>query len=399
MAEDVTKTSIDTLVEYLKEHGETDTSTLAKTLGVSETLIEEWSNILERSNIVKINYKAGKMYVAPLAVTKGGFEEAQHSIEIEKENIINEATAQLDEINKLNEKIENLSKVISSGNEILKKKMGPLKEELDELYKISNIAEKRYNEVKERKKEVDTIAERLNKELDGLRERASSIERFSIDTANAKKLIQDIQNKIELMQKTLEEEIENRKKAFEMLEKNEKAIVESIKNEINAIREMIIASEREINEAQRLEMQYKKDAITLRRKLDETGKKAIADISKDKEEIEKYYNFLDKKYTELKLKIEDVKKSIGDITTINETLKEAQNSIENINKRKEPLQKELNEIIQEAKSIDALAREDIITGTKKVNELKDKTSKSRSKLGEINKMVSDTDENIEDLMK
>ncbi len=399
MAEDVTKTSIDTLVEYLKEHGETDSSTLAKTLGVSETLIEEWSNILERSNIVKINYKAGKMYVAPLAVTKGGAEEAQHSIEIEKENIINEATAQLDEINRLNEKIENLSKVISSGNEILKKKMGPLKEELDELYKISNIVEKKYNEVKERKKEVDTIAERLNKEVEGLKERASNIERFSIDTANAKKLLQDIQNKIELMQKTLEEEIENRKKAFEMLEKNEKAIVESIKNEINAIREMIIASERQINEAQKLETQYKKDAIMLRRKLDETGKKAIADISKDKEEIEKYYNLLDKKYAELKLKIEDVKKSIGDITTINETLKKAQNSIENINKSKEPLQKELNEIIQEAKSIDTLAKEDIITGTKKVKELKDKISKSRSKLGEINKMVSDTDENIEDLMK
>ncbi|MGC9129625.1 MAG: hypothetical protein ACP5GB_01955, partial [Candidatus Micrarchaeia archaeon] len=280
MVEGVTKTSIDALVEYLKSHGETDAQTLAKALGVTETLIEEWSNILEKSNVVKIIYRAGKMYVAPLSVTKESVEEVQHRIEIEKESIINEAMAQINTLNQLNEKIEKLSEVIKKGDEILKKRMGPLKGELDELYKMSSIAEKRYNEVKKKKNEIDTIAERLEKEARGLKERASSIENFHLNITNVEKLIQDIHNKIGLMHELLEEEEANRKKAIKQLEESERRLANSIKEEIESINNLIFANAKELEESKRINETYKKDAIRLRMELEQKSKKILEEVSK-----------------------------------------------------------------------------------------------------------------------
>jgi len=399
MAEEITKTSIDALVEYLKAHGETEASVLAKALGVSETLIEEWSNILEKSNIVKISYRAGKMYVAPLAITKEGLTEVQHKIEIKKENIINEATAKLTMLNQLNEKVESLSKFVSEGNELLKKKIGPMKESLDELYKIANIAEKKYNEVKERKKEIDNIAERLNKEIDGLRERAQAIEHFQLNTANAERLIEDMHSKMELMHKLLEEEEANRKKALQQLEESEKKLAEGIRAEINAIDDMISANEKELNESKMKSNEYKRSALKLGKELEELGKKATDQVSKDREEIERYVNIIEKSYTDLKYKIEELKKDIGDVTKIDELLRNAQNTIEEVNKAKGPLTEELNKIIEEAKAIEALSKEDIVTSTKKTEELDERTEKVSKEIDQLDNKLSKTDEDIGNAIK
>ena len=399
MSEEITKTSIDALVEYLKAHGETEASILAKALGVSETLIEEWSNILEKSSIVKISYRAGKMYVAPLAITKEDLTEVQHKIEIKKENIINEATAKLTMLNQLNEKVESLSKFVSAGNELLKKKIGPMKESLDELYKIANIAEKKYNEVKERKKEIDNIAEKLNKEIDGLRERAQAIEHFQLNTANAERLIEDMHSKMELMRKLLEEEEANRKKTLQQLEESEKKLAEGIRAEINAIDDMISANEKELNESKMKSNEYKRSALKLGKELEELGKKATDQVSRDREEIERYVNIIEKSYTDLKYKIEELKKDIGDVTKIDELLRNAQNTIEEVNKAKGPLTEELNKIIEEAKAIEALSKEDIVTSTKKTEELDERTEKVSKEIDQLDNKLSKTDEDIGNAIK
>ena len=399
MAEEITKTSIDALVEYLKAHGETEASVLAKALGVSETLIEEWSSILERSNIVKISYRAGKMYVAPLAVTKESLAEVQHKIDIKKENIINEATAKLTMLNQLNEKVENLSKFVSQGNALLKKRIGPIKENLDELYKIANIAEKKYNEVKERKKEIDNIAERLNKEINGLKERAQIIEHFQLDTANAERLIEDMHSKMELMRKMLEEEEANRKKALQQLEESEKKLADGIRAEINVIDETISTNEKELNESKMKSNEYKRSALKLEKELEELGKKATDQVSKDREEIERYMNIIEKSYTDLKYKIEELKKNIGDVTKIDELLRNIQNTIEEVNKAKGPLTNELNKIIEEAKAVEALSKEDIVTSTKKVEELDKRTNKVSKEIDQIDNALSKADEDIGNTIK
>ncbi len=65
-------TSIDALMKYLSEHGETESGELAKALNVNESIIETWADVLEKAKITKITYKVGKMYVSLATSGKGG---------------------------------------------------------------------------------------------------------------------------------------------------------------------------------------------------------------------------------------------------------------------------------------------------------------------------------------
>lgn len=58
-------TSIDDLVKYINEHGETDSFSLSQALGVSEAIIEVWAGALEKAKLMRVLYKRGKMYLAP----------------------------------------------------------------------------------------------------------------------------------------------------------------------------------------------------------------------------------------------------------------------------------------------------------------------------------------------
>ncbi|MGC8662275.1 MAG: hypothetical protein ACP5RT_00600 [Candidatus Micrarchaeia archaeon] len=393
----ITRTSIDALVDYLKVNGEVDVPTLAKALGVSETLIEEWSNILEKSNIVKISYKAAKMYVAPIAVTKESITEVQHGIEIKKESLINEVNAQLSTINQLNQRIDELSKFIQQGKEIFNKRVGPLKSNLDELYKMSTVAEKKYNIVKEKKNEIDIIAKKLGKEIEGLKEMSSTIEHFQMNSADAEKLIEDMQNKIKLMEKMLEEEILSRKKAIALLEENEKKLTNSIKNEISILNDMISANKKSFEEDKKVSAEYKKKVVELRNKLGNIGTKAVNEVMKDKEEMDRYSNMLEAKYIKFMEEIDNLKKSMGDVTKIDEILRNAQQTIEDSNKEKNKLIEELNKILVEAKAVDSISKEDIVSSSKKIDELEGKTNAINRKVNDIGEKVSEAKSGLDNL--
>src|SRR5208337_1649342 len=107
MAEDDQRitTSIDDLVKYLKEHGETESSELANTLGVDTGIVEAWSDALEKAKIVRITYKVGKMYVSLAGAEAGaGIGEAKRTAELKKNISETEIAAQINVINQVTAK-------------------------------------------------------------------------------------------------------------------------------------------------------------------------------------------------------------------------------------------------------------------------------------------------------
>ena len=65
MEDEVVTTSIDQMVEYLYEHGETESYMLANMLNVSETIVGAWADALEQAQLVRIIYKLDKMFLSP----------------------------------------------------------------------------------------------------------------------------------------------------------------------------------------------------------------------------------------------------------------------------------------------------------------------------------------------
>ncbi len=393
MAEPVTTTSIDALVEYLKNHGETDSTTLAHALGVSDALIGEWANVLEKSNIVKISYRAAKMYVSPLAISKEGVSTLEHNVEIKKENIINEVNTQLNAINQLNERLDSLNKFVSGGEAIFKSKMGPLKRQLDDLHNVANEAEKRYEDIKRSKNEVDKIAETLNKEVMGLKERAESIEHFEL-SGGAERLLEDMNKKLKLMEAISEDTRKKSEEAINDYRKRINEVANEIKEEISALRENIIANEKILNEDKRTNEEYKRNALKLKHELETVSSKAMDVAEKRKQEIDRYYGLAEKSYDELISKLSELKKEIGDITTVDDTLRKVESTIEEANKKKESLAAELEKILNEAKAINALSKEEIVSNSKKVEELSKDISKTSSEVRSLDDKVSDANKDI-----
>lgn len=399
MAEPLTTTSIDALVEYLKDHGETDSATLAHALGVSDTLIGEWANVLEKSNIVKISYRAAKMYIAPLAISKEGVSTLEHNIEIKKENIINEVNTQLTAINQLNERLDSLNKFVAGGEAIFKRKLGPLKQQLDELHNVSKEAEKRYEDIKKSKNDVDKIAETLNKEISGLKERAEGIEHFELSSSEAERLLEDMNKRLKLMEAISDDTKKKSEEAINDYRKRIDEVANEIKEEIAALRENILANERVLNDDKRISEEYKRNALKLKKELDTTSSNALDVAEKRKQEIDRYYGLAEKSYNDLTVKLSELKKEVGDITTVDDTLRKVQSTIDEANKKKEELANELNKILNEAKAINALAKEDIVSNDKKVEDLSKDVSKTSSEIKALDDKVSDVNNDIGSLSK
>jgi DNA-binding transcriptional ArsR family regulator len=74
------KTSIDKLIDYLNEHGETDSDSLVSALKIDESTLSMWANVLEEAHVVKVEYKFAKMYMSLTIPSKGKKKPVQNEI-------------------------------------------------------------------------------------------------------------------------------------------------------------------------------------------------------------------------------------------------------------------------------------------------------------------------------
>lgn len=65
MADEIIKTSIDDLVEYLYEHGETNASSLSTALNIGEDTIDAWVDALEKAGLIRVVNKFDMMFLSP----------------------------------------------------------------------------------------------------------------------------------------------------------------------------------------------------------------------------------------------------------------------------------------------------------------------------------------------
>ena len=136
MAKQEVTTQIDELVSYLKAHGETSITDLSKALVVGESTLNDWASILEKAGMVKVVYKAGRMFLSPVeATTSESGENVSRIIQAEKEDIqsevnsqqalLNQITSRINSLQGLNDEINKYAgNFIGGGSPILKKDFG-----------------------------------------------------------------------------------------------------------------------------------------------------------------------------------------------------------------------------------------------------------------------------------
>lgn len=328
----IIETGVDKLVKLINTSGKISVADAARELGVSNTIVMEWSDFLEEEGIINIEYKFTKPFLLARKLAKKEVQEKAKEFEGKKDVFIRKAEVSLSFLEKESAKLKTLKEEFEKIKKELGFDMDSIKRELEELERyeqlkieldkrVENQKNSSINKLQEiimqiskERKKYDAILEDIKKE-----EKALERDRYEANSVeNAEKLIrkriEDIRVLIQKIEKKVEEEEENIKnsgehiKNLEMLAINtqgriekERAIIEPLieesKKQTDKIKELqekiigkIIAKEDKLKGVKKASNKLKD---FFKKKLGVLS--LIEKVNKDRNELEKEFIELIKK--------------------------------------------------------------------------------------------------------
>lgn len=399
MADQPITTSIDDLVKYLNEHGETDSAALSGALKVNESIIETWADVLDKAQIVRISYKLGKMYVSPMTITKEGVEVAKKTVELKKGAAESYLTTQVNMINQINTRLDEFRRYVNVAEGAFRAKAGEIKKTIDEIDKLSMQVDNAYKKLKDKKDFIDALSVRLEKETQKLEEKVEVTEKVASKESDAKRVISDIKAKLD----DSEARIKTMNTSFNMtLGENRKSFVEllgSIKDESKYLKEVLSQKEKEVHEYNSLLSSYKFESESVKRKVSRERSRMLDDIAKSTDEARKVYSVAEIQLFDVQKTLVDMKKQFGGFSDLSDKLNSIKSSLNSITKQKDELQKEVEQIAEQLKAIGALDPTRVAEKTMKMQEADAKMAQTAKKIEVVGKSVDDIKNDIDEIAK
>ncbi|MEM0086919.1 MAG: hypothetical protein QXU16_01475 [Candidatus Micrarchaeaceae archaeon] len=390
MTEEVT-TSIDKFIDYLKTHGETDVATLATALKVGEHVIEEWADVLEKADIVKINYRSGRMFVTPIAVSKDHAEVLKHTINEKTTTAVNELETQATLLGQMNAKLDALSKLIKDTDLLFKRKSGEVSNDLKEIDKIRSVIESRYKEVRSRKEYIDKAHEAVAKEIAALEERAKAISGITSGESEIRKVISDMEEKIKLIESTAKSFNNESEKMISKYRSEVSAIINSIRTEAELSMRTLAEQEHTLRSNLKLIDEYKHASEEISKRVEQHKVALIDMVAKSAQDADAAFSAIEQKFSSANEKLAQLKQGFGDFSKIHEEINKASEDIANIKKERDDLEKEINALLNQSRAILAMSEADIEKKAVAAKGLEERTKKlsrnaasTREKLDKLN---------------
>lgn len=351
MADQEIKTSIDGLITYLNEHGETNTTVVATALGVGEATIIEWSNILEKANMIRIVHKSGRMFLSPLRLTGATTAEIKIAEDSDQLHVQADVASQIAVVNQISAKIDQFTRTVSAIDDLFKTKYKNVKPVLDKLNEIQNRIDEFEKKTSTKSKQIQDLSERMEKEFDSLQKYSVGLSGFSVDTNNARSVSDDINARI----KAYDANSKAMSKEFDaIINKYRKSAAElhrEAREKNDQLRQIVELEERQIREYEATAKDYRRDSEAIIRKLEQRKKAVLDDISKTKLEVGRLGTVGDKDLMELKSAVDELKKGLGDISGINDGIVAVRKDLEQATAQKNALLKELGMMMQDVKNV------------------------------------------------
>lgn len=396
MAKQEVTTQIDELVSYLKAHGETSITDLSKALVVGESTLNDWASILEKAGMVKVVYKAGRMFLSPVeATTSESGENVSRIIQAEKEDIQSEVNSQQALLNQITSRINSLQGLNDEINKLFSTKYKDVMGTIKKINAIGNEMNDAYKNAVAKKREIDNLSEDLRQGLERIDKEGSGIASYEADFGGAEEILSDLKKKADeynSLSKSMVREVE---KVSDEYRKRAVTLSEEIKKEKESIDSLISAAEKELRSRKAQSERYAKELSGVKARMERDRTRVIDDVEKSKSELYRLYDASINEIKDLSQKLESIK---GDWNTIIEL----DSKVNDIEQELKGMQKSRDEIRLE---IDAINRQIIsltkLTSSKKKDEELDKiTKRSRStatKLNDLNGKVSKAEEDMKDV--
>jgi chromosome segregation ATPase len=399
MADQPITTSIDDMVRYLNEHGETDSSTLAAALKVSEGIIETWADVLEKAQIVKVNYKLGKMFVSPMTVTKEGVEVAKKTVELKKGVAEAELASQINMINQVNTKLAEFSRYVSGAEGAFKSKAGQIKEAIDQIDKLSLQVDGAYKKLKEKKDYIDQLSAKLDKEAAEIEEKAKAASSISSNDSDSRRAITDIRAKLEDSEGRLKALNASMNSTLDQSRRNFVQLSESVKEEIKLLKGSLSQREKELQDYDSSLKSYRQESDAVKRQVVRERARMLDDIARASDDARRVYSVAERQIGDVKKTLGDMKSQFGGFATLSDNLNGIKNTLDSISKEKDELQKELSELQEQLKALSALDESKVAEKTMRMQQVEGRMNETGKKVEMVNKQMDDVKKGIDNMGK
>lgn len=395
----VATTGIDSLVMYLKEHGESDSIALAVALKVDQEVVEEWAKVLEKASIVKISYKLGKMYVAALVAKQEHMQTVKEEIEVKRSTLESEINAQVIMLDQISKKVEELSKIVSGGEETFKKKSPTLKRYLDDLSRLQKETTSKFKAIENTDAHINLLAKNMDKKLRALQEHALNIEKIDTSTADSERIVEDMKGKTVLARANIEELVKKFNDTVSAQRRDLELIIDSMKAETRAVSDNLERQEAQLREGGRSSAEYKREVEEIRKSLEKDSAHILNEVSKNRDEIDAYYKLAKDRFDSFNKDFDEVSKSFGDLSQFNKKLSGIQDQLNDARADREKLAKEIQGIDMKLKSISAVTEQNISSKKIAIDETDKEVSDASSKVTKLGGKVRDIRKKVDDIAK
>ncbi len=399
MADQPVTTSIDDLVKYINEHGETDSSTLAAALKVGENIIETWADVLEKAQIVKINYKLGKMFVAPKTVTKEGAEVAKKTVELKRGTAETELATQLSMINQINARLEEFKRYVTSAEGAFKTKAGQIKATIDQIDKLNAQVDSAYRKLKDKKDTIDRLSATLDKEAAQLEEKASRTQVAAGGSGDPQRVINDISAKLEDSEGRLKALHSNVDSTLNQSRNELSQMLNSIRDETKLLRDLLSQREKELHDYDSVLKSYKQESDSVKRQAARERAHMLDDIARSSDEAGKIYAVAEKQITDVKKVLADTKAQFGGFADLSDKLNGIKSSIDSISRQKDELQKEFEQLQEMMRALSALDDSKIAEKSMKMQEINERVDRANKKITQLGNQADDVKKGIDEMAK
>lgn len=342
MGEEIS-TGIDKLLELIKEKGSVSLSALAKELGVSVALIEEWGYFLEERGIVKFDYKLSGTYLVAQNMSDLQIKKREKKLVKKGDKVSKDIKKTSEAIKKATVNMDDLKTKARVVVERVSKDFDHIKEDVNALQQLEEAHQMLDEEVSSLNKHFDDrvkkISESLHRGIDRYDKILSEIKGKEKSVEKNKEEISELITSEREIFKKLKQMSELSKQVQKKATVKEEDIVEDL-NHINHLKNEMKNLESEMIADRKAVQQLIKDKEMKEKEIDEKSKRILKKIGIREKEIDSG-----------KTDIKDIQDRFKNFIT---SKKEIKKLLKNSDSDVLTLQDELNNLIIEAEHLDSL---------------------------------------------
>lgn len=370
-----TRTTIDSLVELLKGKGKMDLNTISTALGVDTTIVENWSKVLEKGNLVKITYEVGKMFVTLSSLTPERESAEKGKLEARASALEAESASQALSLDRFAETLASIKTSVAAATRMESTQLPEVRRAIAELNSIYATVGQKNKSLEQMAKRAAELYEEINKRAAELSAKIGYLEPGSAQKGldEAKQLVSEVTKDISSVDSDMALAGRNANDAVEQIRKAVAAQTKSINQQVDQNKKEIDAKLK----------QYAADTDAAERQLRERVKSmgsalsGMGDFAKERErqarklrDIKVEFNnsyvkisddmrtsraSVDALSRDLLAKIDILKKGFGEAAEIDDTLNTIRSQIDGIEREIAQAKQDVNDTLAQLRALNALA--------------------------------------------